>query len=201
MKTTGLDMKKVAYTVALGVFGLFMVNMFGLVNVILATIGAVGSYLFDKTKLKEQIVNFKRKAILKSEGFKVVKTINSDVAFKNFENGRLSVFDLDSTVNVSIHLTQNQITAIQNHTADDFNEVEVVEIELNEEMKELNEMNYKLLKGDAQSFDVMFKVFENGVYVFCFDGDKKYLNGIFMENVIYNEAMYNNTTTTALVVA
>ncbi|HDR7922658.1 TPA: hypothetical protein QCY49_000643 [Bacillus paranthracis] len=194
MKTTGLDMKKVAYTVALGVFGLCMVNMFGLVNVMLATIGAVCSYLFDKT-------NLKKKASLISKGFVFTKTNDSYVAFKKFKDGRLSVFDLDSTLNVSIHLTQNQITAIQNHTADDFNEIEVVEIELSEEMKELNEMNYKLLKGDAQSFDVMFKVFENGVYVFCFDGDKKYLNGIFMENVIYNEAMHNNTTTTALVVA
>ncbi|WP_283747734.1 hypothetical protein [Bacillus thuringiensis] len=195
MKTTGLDMKKVAYTVALGVFGLCMVNMFGLVNVMLATIGAVCSYLFDKTNLKE-------KASLISRGFVFTKTNDSYVAFKNFKDGRLSVFDLDSTLNVSIHLTQNQITAIQNHTADDFNEVEVVDIELNEDMKDLNGKGYKLLKGDAQSFDVMFKVFENGVYVFCFDGDKKYLNGIFMENVIYNEAMHNNTTTTtALVVA
>ncbi|WP_242306126.1 hypothetical protein [Bacillus cereus group sp. BfR-BA-01317] len=194
MKTTGLDMKKVAYTVALGVFGLCMVNMFGLVNVMLATVGAVCSYLFDKTNLKE-------KGSLISRGFVFTKTNDSYVAFKNFKDGRLSVFDLDSTLNVSIHLTQNQITAIQNHTADDFNEVEVVDIELDEDMKDLNGMGYKLLKGDAQSFDVMFKVFENGVYVFCFDGDKKYLNGIFMENVIYNEAMHNNTTTTALVVA
>ena len=201
MKTTGLDMKKVAFVLALGVFGLYMVNMFGLVNVMLATIGAVGSYLIDKTKLKEQIVDLKKKASLISRGFVFTKTNDSYVAFKNFKDGRLSVFDLDSTLNVSIHLTQNQITAIQNHTADDFNEVEVVDIELNKDMKELNEMNYKLLKGDAKSFDVMFRVFENGVYVFCFDGDKKYLNGIFMENVIYNEAMHNNTTTTALVVA
>lgn len=201
MKTTGLDTKKVAYIVALGLFGLCMVKVFGLVSIMLATVGAVCSYLFDKTKLKEQIVDLKKKASLISRGFVFTKTNDSYVAFKNFKDGRLSVFDLDSTLNVSIHLTQNQITAIQNHTADDFNEVEVVDIELNKDMKELNEMNYKLLKGDAKSFDVMFRVFENGVYVFCFDGDKKYLNGIFMENVIYNEAMHNNTTTTALVVA
>lgn len=194
MKTAGLDMKKVAFVLALGVFGLYMVNIFGLVSIMLATVGAVCSYLFDKT-------NLKKKASLISRGFVFTKTNDSYVAFKNFKDGRLSVFDLDSTLNVSIHLTQNQITAIQNHTADDFNEVEVVDIELDEDMKDLNGMGYKLLKGDAQSFDVMFKVFENGVYVFCFDGDKKYLNGIFMENVIYNEAMHNNTTTTALVVA
>lgn len=194
MKTTGLDTKKVAYIVALGLFGLCMVKVFGLVSIMLATVGAVCSYLFDKT-------NLKKKASLISRGFVFTKTNDSYVAFKNFKDGRLSVFDLDSTLNVSIHLTQNQITAIQNHTADDFNEVEVVDIELDEDMKDLNGMGYKLLKGDAQSFDVMFKVFENGVYVFCFDGDKKYLNGIFMENVIYNEAMHNNTTTTALVVA
>ncbi|WP_242248152.1 hypothetical protein [Bacillus cereus group sp. BfR-BA-01328] len=194
MKTIGLDTKKVAYIVALGLFGLCMVKVFGLVNIMLATVGAVCSYLFDKT-------NLKKKASLISKGFVFTKTNDSYVAFKNFKDGRLSVFDLDSTLNVSIHLTQNQITAIQNHTADDFNEVEVVDIELDEDMKDLNGMGYKLLKGDAQSFDVMFKVFENGVYIFCFDGDKKYLNGIFMENVIYNEAMHNNTTTTALVVA
>ncbi|PFQ27756.1 hypothetical protein [Bacillus cereus] len=194
MKTTGLDMKKVAYVLALGLFGLCLVKMFGLVSIMLATVGAVCSYLFDKT-------NVKKKASLISGGFVFTKTNDSYVAFKNFKDGRLSVFDLDSTLNVSIHLTQNQITAIQNHTADDFTEVEVVDIELDEDMKDLNGMGYKLLKGDAQSFDVMFKVFKNGVYVFCFDGDKKYLNGIFMENVIYNEAMHSNTTTTALVVA
>ncbi|HHT7008342.1 TPA: hypothetical protein ACTZ3A_000881 [Bacillus cereus] len=193
--------KKNAFKLALGVFGLYMVKTFGLVNIVFVTILAVGYYAFEKYNVKAQFVNLKRKAFLKSEGYALVKTNDSDVAFKNFEDGTLTVFNFDAKFNTSIHLKQNQVTEIQNHTADDFNEIEVVEIELSEEMKELNQMNYKLLKGDATSLDVMFRVFENGVYVFCFDGGKKHTDGVFLENVIFNEAMYNNTTTTALVVA
>ncbi|MFJ8531185.1 hypothetical protein [Bacillus sp. NPDC094106] len=195
--------KKNVYKLALGIFGLAMVNVFGLANVLFVTVGAVGYYVFKTHDVKEQVVIFKRKAFLKNEGYNFIKTNHSDVAFKSFESGAMTVFNFNKQLNTSIHLTKNQVTALQNHTADDFEEIQVLDanVKLSSEMKEFHEMNYKLLKGDTKSFDVMFRVFGNGMYVFCFDGGKKHSDGIFLENVISNEAIPENTTTTALVVA
>lgn len=178
------------YKLLLGIFVLIMVGFLALKSILFLVIGAVSYYVYEKHGVKEQVIVFKKKLHLLSIGYRSLKTKDSDVLF-SFSNNELVLYSSNTKMERATFLSQHQVTAIQNYKAEDFDKVEVLEqkndtfFEVSYELADLNEKKYKFLEGGT--LDVMFRVFENGVYIFGFIGNELKTDGIFLENAIFNE--------------